>query len=200
MTARFFDPATKEWYLSPLPFSYSDSRLVVHERSAVLDEGGEGMTLYPTLEEIIGDEGIDKADEIYVFKGTFWSVFRDVFELACQRIHLNNRKKGFWPNNDSPQGSLRLALYPDTHGRNVGELLALMSSEHSEALDAYREGGIDKTDDKLTHRSGLFTEIADAVIRAMDAFGGLMADGGAILVEKVGYNDKSRGHLHGKRF
>lgn len=199
MTQRFFDPKTGEWYLAPPPFNYSDSRIAIHQHAAVLDESGEGMVLYPTLEEII-DADEDNDEEIYVFKGTFWNVFRDVFELACQRIHLNNRKKGFWPNNDSAQGSLRLALYPDTHGRNVGELLALMSSEHSEALDAYRDGGIEKMDDKLTHRSGLFTEIADAVIRAMDSFGGLMADGGAILVEKVGYNDKSRGHLHGKRF
>lgn len=199
MTVRFYDPSTKDWYLAPPMFSYSDARIVEHQRAAVLDETGEGMALYPTLEQI-SEADEDNDEEIYVFKGTFWDVFRDVFELACQRIHLNNRKKGFWPNNDCPQGSLRLALYPDTHGRNVGELLALMTSEHSESLDAYREGGIEKMDDKLTHRSGFLTEIADAVIRAMDALGGLMADGGGILVEKVGYNDKSRGHLHGKRF
>lgn len=179
--------------------SYSQQRLALHEREAVLRPIDFDMseTPYPTLQsmEQDGDE-----EPVYAFRGTFWNVFKDVFNMACQRVHINNRKKGFWPDDTDETGRLRLALYRDTHGRNVGEALALMDSENGEALDAYRTGGLDQKDDKLQHRSGLFTEINDTVIRAMDFLGGMMADAGTIIVEKLTYNKDQRGHLHGRRF
>lgn len=185
------------------PLSYSAQRLAIHEREAVLSPADFGFseTPYPTLVRIEGPLTDDKLTEvIYTFKGPFWNVFRDVFNMACQRVHINNRKKGFWPDDTDERGRLRLALYRDTHGRNVGEALALMDSENGEALDAYRSGGLDQKDDKLPHRSGLFTEINDTVIRAMDFLGGMMADAGTIIVEKLTYNKDQRGHLHGRRF
>lgn len=184
--------------LPPEP-SYSQQRLRIHEREALLEpvDFGFTQTEYPTLKSI---EKINGAEAVYDFRGTFWNVFRDVFNLACQRIHINNRKKGFWPDDTDEKGRLRLALYPDTHGRNVGEALALMDSENGEALDAYRTGGLEQMDDKLPHRSGLFTEINDTIIRGMDFLGGMMAEAGSILVEKVTFNKDQRGHLHGRRF
>jgi len=188
-----------------LPPSYTDQRLALHRREALLDPADFGLTQtdYPTLKSIESFKGHETQ---YSFSGDFWAVFRDVFNLACQRIHINNRQKGFWPNNYKPDGTpdekgrLRLALYPETHGRNVGEALALMDSENGEALDAYRTGGLEQMDDKLPHRSGLFTEINDTIIRGMDFLGGMMAEAGSILVEKVTYNKDQRGHLHGRRF
>jgi hypothetical protein len=185
--------------------SYSQQRLVIHQREALFTPIDLGVTNtpYPTVSAIEEEAG---EEPTYTFRGKFWDVFRDVFNIACQRIHINNREKGFWPNNVKPDGTpdekgkLRLALYEDTHGRNVGEAIALMTSEGSEGLDAYRSGGLEHPDDKLPHRSGLFTELADKVIRAMDFLGGVMAEGGTIIVEKVTFNKDQRGHLHGRRF
>ena len=193
----FFNPETGRWEPGAPVISYSDQRLNMHRRAAVLSPDELIDQDYKTLIDVHQTEG---AEPIYTFSGGFWSVFRDVINMAAQRIHINNRQKGFWPNNTDEKGSLRLALYPETHGRNVGEGLALMSSEHSEALDAYRNGGLDQKDDKLPHRSGLHTEIVDAMIRGFDWLGGMMEDVGSIFVEKLTYNKDQRGHLHGKRF
>lgn len=184
--------------LPPVP-SYSQQRIALHSREALFEPGDLGLskTDYPTINAI---EKASDQEAIYTFRGTFWNVFRDVFNLACQRIHINNRKKGFWPDDTDEKGRLRLALYPETHGRNVGEALALMDSENGEALDAYRTGGLEQMDDKLPHRSGLFTEINDTIIRGMDFLGGMMAEAGSILVEKVTFNKDQRGHMHGRRF
>lgn len=75
--------------------------------------------------------------------------------------------------------------------RNVGEMLALVHSEVSEALEADRKGLMD---DKLKHRNGLEVELADAVIRIFDMAGGLNLDLGGALVEKLAYNDKRLDH------
>lgn len=179
--------------------SYSQRRLALHKREAMFHPIDLGVTAtpYPTIDAIEQQQG---DEPIYTFRGKFWDVFRDVFNIACQRIHINNREKGFWPDDTDDKGRNRLALYPDTHGRNVGEAIALMASEGSEGLDAYRSGGLDQKDDKLPTRSGLFTELSDKVIRVMDFLGGLMAEGGTIIVEKVTFNKDQRGFLHGRNF
>jgi hypothetical protein len=179
--------------------SYSARRLALHKREALLESGDFGATEthYPTISTIYDN---NTGDPVYTFRGTFWEVFRDVFNLACQRIHINNRQKGFWPDDDTEEGRMRLALYAETHGRNVGEAIALITSETSEGLDAYRSGGLAQPDDKLPHRSGLTTELCDNVIRAMDFLGGIMAEAGTIVVEKLTYNKDQRGHMHGRRF
>lgn len=52
--------------------------------------------------------------------------------------------------------------------RNKGELLMLVVSEVSEAMEALRT---DAMDDKLPHRKGEEVELADAYIRIMDFAG-----------------------------
>lgn len=69
--------------------------------------------------------------------------------------------------------------------KNVGELLALVHSEISEALEHHRKGLMD---DKLPHRTGLEVELAAAVIRIFDMAGGLGLDVAGALVEKLAYN------------
>lgn len=49
--------------------------------------------------------------------------------------------------------------------RNFGEVIALMHSELSEALEADRKS---LNDDKLPHRSGVEVEVADTLIRIAD--------------------------------
>lgn len=75
--------------------------------------------------------------------------------------------------------------------RNVGELLALVHSEISEALEGHRKG---LPDDKLPHRAMFEVELADAVIRILDLAGGLELDLGGAIMEKLAYNQKRADH------
>ena len=88
--------------------------------------------------------------------------------------------------------------------RNVGELLALIHSEISEALEGHRKNLMD---DKIITRPMIEVELADAVIRIADLAGGLELDLAGALVEKMQYNEKSEDHtrearlgLNGKRY
>lgn len=69
--------------------------------------------------------------------------------------------------------------------RNVGEMLALVHSEVSEALEGYRKS---LHDDKLPHREMVEVELADAVIRICDLAGYLKLDLGGAIAEKMEYN------------
>ena len=75
--------------------------------------------------------------------------------------------------------------------RNVGELLCLIHSEISEAMEAHRKG---LKDDKLTHRPGIEVELADAVIRIADLCGWLGLDLGGAISEKLEYNARRADH------
>lgn len=75
--------------------------------------------------------------------------------------------------------------------RNVGELLCLIHSEISEAMEAHRKG---KQDDKLPARPGIEVELADAVIRIADLAGGLGLDLAGAVVEKLEYNRHRADH------
>lgn len=75
--------------------------------------------------------------------------------------------------------------------RNVPEMLALVHSEVSEALEGYRKN---LPDDKLPHRPMAEVEIADTIIRLMDLAGGLGYDIGGALVEKLEYNASRADH------
>lgn len=75
--------------------------------------------------------------------------------------------------------------------RNVGELLCLVHSEISEAMEGHRKGLMD---DKLTHRTMLEVELADAVIRIMDMAGGYDLDIGGAIAEKLLFNQSRADH------
>jgi len=99
-------------------------------------------------------------------------------QFYCHNLAL---EAGWW--HDIHTGELK--------ERNVGEAIALVHSELSEALEAYRK---DLMDDHLTHRKGLEVELADAIIRILDLAGGLGLDVGGALVEKLLYNTKRKDH------
>ncbi|AFK66680.1 pyrophosphatase [Colwellia phage 9A] len=69
--------------------------------------------------------------------------------------------------------------------RNPLELIALMHSELSEGLEGVRK---DQMDDKLPHRKMIEVELADAIVRILDASGGWGLDVGGALVEKLVFN------------
>lgn len=69
--------------------------------------------------------------------------------------------------------------------RNVGELLCLIHSEVSEAMEGHRKN---RMDDKLPHRPQIEVELADAVIRIGDLGGALGLDIGGAIAEKMAFN------------
>lgn len=75
--------------------------------------------------------------------------------------------------------------------RNVPEMLCLVHSEISEAMEGYRKN---LPDDHLPHRSMFEVELADAVIRIADLAGAYGFDLGAAIVEKVAYNRQRADH------
>lgn len=75
--------------------------------------------------------------------------------------------------------------------RNMGEMLALVHSEISEALEGYRK---DLMDDKLTHRKMVPVELFDATIRIFDLIGKYYPGDYPALLEKMKYNDNRGDH------
>ena len=75
--------------------------------------------------------------------------------------------------------------------RNFGEVVALMHSELSEALEADRKG---LKDDKLPHRDGREVEFADCIIRILDTAAALGLDIAGALIEKNRYNASRADH------
>lgn len=88
--------------------------------------------------------------------------------------------------------------------RNKPEMLCLIHSEISEAMEGVRKN---KMDDHLPHRLMEEVELADAVIRIADYCGGHGLDLQGAIIEKLAYNAqradhkiKNRLEQGGKRF
>ena len=69
--------------------------------------------------------------------------------------------------------------------RNKGELLCLIHSEVSEAMEGERKN---RMDDKLTYRKMAEVELADAVVRIGDYGDGFGYDVAAAMIEKMAFN------------
>lgn len=75
--------------------------------------------------------------------------------------------------------------------RNKAEMICLMHSELSEAMEGVRK---DLMDDKLPHRPMVEAEMADCVIRIMDYCGRFGLDIGGAIVEKMAFNANRPDH------
>ena len=75
--------------------------------------------------------------------------------------------------------------------KNIGELLMLIVSEASEAMEGDRKG---LSDTHLPHRSMFEVELADILIRVFDLAGSRNLDLGGAVVEKLLYNKTRNDH------
>jgi NTP pyrophosphatase (non-canonical NTP hydrolase) len=116
-----------------------------------------------------------------------------MIDIAAWICHDESRRAGWYHNLDgSPKN------------RNVPEMLCLVHSEISEALEGYRKGQMDK---HLPHRSAIEVELADALIRIFDLAEHLDLSLGEAMAEKLLYNrtrtdhkPAARGAVGGKAF
>lgn len=80
--------------------------------------------------------------------------------------------------------------------RNKGELLCLMHSEISEAMEGERK---DLMDDKLPHRKMSEVELTDAMIRIFDYAAAFGYDLEGAFQEKMAFNASREDHKHEAR-
>lgn len=121
------------------------------------------------------------------------AMFLECMEKLVDRCHENSKAKGFWSGGGDNE--------------SIPAKLALLHSEVSEWLEAYRKGDpecekpIDIIDPKLIGRRRITSseeEAADIMIRLCDLCGRLGIDLGAVTLAKMVYN-ASRPHMHGKK-
>ena len=126
----------------------------------------------------------------------------NIKEISSE-IHQNNVAKGFWEEKET---------------KNVGEVLMLVVSELSEALEAHRKNKFsepferfnwfddwseERSSDRINFqdyiKDSFEDEIADAVIRLFDLAEGFRIDLEKHIRMKLNYN-KTRPYKHGKKY
>ena len=105
---------------------------------------------------------------------------QSAMKLLSIQCHHIAEEKGFW-----------------NKTRNQGELIALMHSELSEALEYLRHGN--PLSDHIPEFTGVEEELADLIIRVMDMAGAYGYRIPEAIIAKLEFN-ATREHMHGKKF
>ncbi len=108
--------------------------------------------------------------------------FIDGMATVQRAAYENSTNKGFWDSN-----------------RNDAEMIALMHSELSEALEAIRHEGYESASKHIPSYNQVAEEMADVVIRIMDFCEARHINLGRAILAKMEFN-KTRPHKHGKKF
>ena len=109
------------------------------------------------------------------------SLYPDIINALATRIHIGNVDAGWY---SDPATGKRIT-------RNVPEMLCLIHSEISEAMEGHRKGLMD---DHLPNRPMIEVELADAIIRILDLGGYLGLDIGGAIRDKRAYNATRADH------
>lgn len=102
-------------------------------------------------------------------------------EHLVRKCHGQAKAAGWWTDLETGESKQR----------NFGEMVALIHSELSEALEADRKGLMDEHVPQFT---GVEVELADALIRIFDLAGSLNLNLGEAFVAKMNYNRERSDH------
>lgn len=105
-------------------------------------------------------------------------------EIAQAICHGNSSKAGWWHDLETGEPVIN-------RPHVIGEKIALIHSEVSEAMEGHRKNLMD---DKLPHRKMIEVEFADAVIRILDLCGAMELDIAGAIAEKLEYNSNREDH------
>ena len=159
------------------------------------------------------EQGCAKAESAEARELREQMLFIEMFNNQQTEVHQTALNKGWWDSSDDfrtatalirehvPDGASKeqaLEAVFNLGKRNDGEMLCLMHSELSEALEALRHGN--PPDDKCPEFDSLTVELADVLIRMMDFAEYHRLPLARAVIAKMDMN-RGRPHMHGgKRF